>query len=480
MYSKSAPEALRRRGYAQSLLLRLTASYTAAAALLVVITMLMAYRELVTDVDREDDRLLRENALQIDALLQHPSADPRRTLLDLENARDRLGALRIRFRILDERGLALVESPGLAAELPPTWFPPPCDPAAADAHGTNVFRDGRQFRLLTGALESEVLGGPGACVQVALDRGSEHQLLTRYRYFVLWVTVPALALCALLGHRIAKRAIRPLEVLAADLGRIRTASLDERLTDRDLATELVPLVDSFHELLGRLASSFRRLRKFSASLAHELRTPINNLCGEIEVALAEPPSPEECHEVLRSCREEAQSLSRILDSLLFLAHAQLPGARSERTRLDVDAELAAIVEFWEAAAAEAGVSLRAAGAGGTFELDRTMLQRALANLLQNAIAFTPRGGAIEVVAERTADRLAITVRDTGKGIPREHLPELLAGLRAGDGPGGELRAGFGLGLDIVQSIVRLHGGDLAIDSDVGAGCSVRMTFAPPG
>jgi len=263
------------------------------------------------------------------------------------------------------------------------------------------------------------------------------------------------------------------------MARIQAASLAERVPAANLATELRPLIESFNELLARLQFAFERLQRFSANLAHELRTPINNLCGEIEVALAQPQSPADLQEVLRSCREEAASLSRIIDSLLFLAYAQLPGARIVRQPLDIATEIARIVEFYEPVAGEAGVQLTArTEPGEPCAVDKTMLQRALVNLLTNSIAFTPAGGAITVTVRRPAGQLEIEVADTGRGIKRELIADLLDGfyLARTDDSGRPARTGLGLGLAIVKSVMQLHDGTMTIASDEGQGCRVTLHF----
>jgi two-component system, OmpR family, heavy metal sensor histidine kinase CusS len=465
----------------RSLVSRLTALYAVAASLVLLVAVLAVYRELVTDIDREDDQLLRENVLLVDAMLLKPPPDPRQALLDLEGGRRQLGAKRVLIRILDGDGQVVVATPGMAAELPREMFPPPMEPADESIRGITAQRGDSSYRLLTAQLESTVLGGPEACVQIALDRRDEHKLLARYRNLLLLVTIPGLLASAFIGQRLARRAIRPVQEVAADIARIHASSLDARMSTQGLVTELRPLVVSFNGLLGRLEESFDRLRSFSAHLAHELRTPIHNLCGEIEVALSGARPAGELAAVLRSCSEEAQSLSHIVEGLLFLAYAERPGALIAREPVDVGAVVDGVVEFYEPAAAEAGIALCAVTARGpALALDRTMLQRALGNLLSNAIAFTPRGGTITVTTRWRDSVPEIEVVDTGCGIQRERLATIFDGLYrnedvlADSGP----RVGLGLGLTIVRSILRLHGGTVTIDSDLGKGCRVTMRFGP--
>src|SRR5262249_7366571 len=146
--------------------------------------------------------------------------------------------------------------------------------------------------------------------------------------------------------------------------RIRSTTLHERVELAGLPAELSVLAGTFNEMLDRLEESFTRLARFSADIAHELRTPVNNLRGEAEVALGKARAPEEYREVLGSCLEECGRLSRIIDSLLFLARAESPETQIAREWIDVGRELAVVRDFYEAAAGEAGVTLRLAAPQG--------------------------------------------------------------------------------------------------------------------
>src|SRR5262249_4504101 len=190
-----------------SLVFRLTALYTVSASVLVTLVALVLYAELVRDVDREDDTLLRENALLIDALLMHPTTDPKQSLLDMQNGRMLLGSQEVAFRILDGNGAVQVETPNMAAELVPRAFPEAVDPTNGGARGEDRARGAHLHRLFSATLQSEVLGGKDAYLQLALDRDSEQDLLARYRSLLLLVTIPSLLACAFLGQRIARRAI---------------------------------------------------------------------------------------------------------------------------------------------------------------------------------------------------------------------------------------------------------------------------------
>jgi two-component system heavy metal sensor histidine kinase CusS len=263
--------------------------------------------------------------------------------------------------------------------------------------------------------------------------------------------------------------------MAATAGRIGSATLYERLDLRGLPSELSDLAATFNAMLDRLEESFQRLARFSADIAHELRTPVNNLRGEAEVALGKARSAEEYREVLGSGLEECGRLARLIDNLLFLARAESPETQIVREPADMRRELETVCAFYEATATEAGVDLTVqAQAGLVIDVDRGLFQRALGNLVANALAHSPRGGRVALRARRDGGAGVVEVEDTGCGIPAQHLPHVWDRFYRAD-PARSTAAGrVGLGLALVKGIVALHRGTVAIDSEVGLGTRVRL------
>jgi two-component system heavy metal sensor histidine kinase CusS len=474
MSSKSAPESGRRPW---SLAARLTAWYAAGAFALVLVVTGFLYWALVSSLDREDDEELADKVRVLRAALRDGGGD----LAALRQQAEWGWAARqyalVHVRVLGEDGRVVVETPGMGAALPAAAFPPPL-PAEADPRGpeTDVRpADGRPYRVLA----ARAAAGPGASgahvIQVALDRSPEEELLARYRGRLWLVLALALAASALGGYGTARRGLRPVAEVTAAARRIRPANLGERLAVAGLPSELAALAETFNAMLGRLEDSFGRLARFSADIAHELRTPVNNLRGEAEVALSRPRGADEYREVLGSCLEECGRLSRLIDSLLFLARAEHPTTQVAREPLDVGRELAAVRDFYEAAASEAGVALAvAAPAGLTAELSRPLFQRAVGNLVANALAHTPPGGRVTLSATAEDGRVRVEVADTGRGIATEHLPHLFDRFYRADPARSSSSGGVGLGLAIVRGIAELHGGAVALDSEVGRGTRVSL------
>jgi two-component system heavy metal sensor histidine kinase CusS len=250
-------------------------------------------------------------------------------------------------------------------------------------------------------------------------------------------------------------------------------------------------------MLDRLEESFERISRFSADIAHDLRTPVNNIRGEAEVALARARSAGEYRDVVESCLEEAVRLSDLIGDLLFLARAESPLTHLRRERVDVGELLGGVREYYEASAADGGVSLTITIANEPViaELDRTLLQRAVGNLVSNALAHTPPGGAVVLgtsidfsnpdssnydSSNPDFSTIRIEVSDTGVGIPAEALPRVFDRFFRVDSSRSQGSGGTGLGLAIVQSIAVLHGGNVEISSQPGQGTRVtlRMPASP--
>jgi two-component system heavy metal sensor histidine kinase CusS len=456
-----------------SLAARLTVWYAGSAFLVLLAASGFLYWALLSNLDREDDEYLVERVRTLRRMVHDDPGDGGGLQRVVAGGSARASAP-VSYRIMNAAGAVLLETPGMADELPPSVFPSAVDEDVEPSTGHEVETvSGKSYRLTAAR-------AGGRVVQIAFDRTLEENLLAGYRRN-LWLTLAvASILCALLGYRIAKHGLRPVEEITATARRIRSATLNERIAPTGFPAELHTLAATFNEMLDRLEESFARLARFSADIAHELRTPVNNLRGEAEVALGKARSPDEYREVLGSSLEECGRLARLIDSLLFLARAENPQTQIARERIDVGRELAAVRDFYEAAATEAGVYLTVQAPGNlAIDADRALFQRALSNLVANALAHTPSGGSITLRAHLNNGFAHVEVADTGAGIPPEHLPHVFDRFYRAD----QARTGnsghVGLGLAIVKSIAALHHGSASIESEPGRGTQVTLTLPMP-
>jgi two-component system heavy metal sensor histidine kinase CusS len=462
-----------------SLASRLTAWYAGTAFLLILAATGFLYWVLVTNLEREDNQYLADKIRILRALLRDRPEDARALKQEAEWEWAVSQHAQFYVRILDESDQPIIETPAMSEYLPVDSFPAPAEIGAEPGSGTEVQgkRHGKSFQVLAARATAGGTGGRLRSIQVALDRTYEEDLLAGYRRSLWLVLGLALVACSVAGYQIARRGLTPVAEMTETARRIRSTTLHERMDLSGLPADLSVLAGTFNEMLDRLQDSFTRLSRFSADIAHELRTPVNNLRGEAEVALGKARSPEEYREVLGSCLEECGRLARLIDSLLFLARAESPRVELVKERVDVGRELAAVREFFDAAAADAGVSLSAkTDTNIDADLDRTLFQRAVGNLVANAIAHTPAGGNIQLSARQEGHQLRVEVADSGTGIPLEHLPHVFDRFYRGDAARSTDSGRVGLGLAIVKSIAALHRGSAEITSEVGHGTRVTLIF----
>jgi two-component system, OmpR family, heavy metal sensor histidine kinase CusS len=235
--------------------------------------------------------------------------------------------------------------------------------------------------------------------------------------------------------------------------------------------------DAHNAMLHELEGANEGLQQYADNVAHELRNPVNKMLLASEVALTRARTPDEYQDTLVSIVEESQRLSSIVGSLLFLARARRTRVDLERHQIDVSTELDTIRSFFDGAAEEAGITLTVkCPANVALDVDRTLFQRALSNLISNAIAHTPAGGSIGIEAEVSDDRVTIDVIDTGEGVADEEQARVFDRFYRADKARIATSGRLGLGLPIAKSIMDLHGGAIALRSKLGHGTVVTLTF----
>jgi two-component system heavy metal sensor histidine kinase CusS len=280
----------------------------------------------------------------------------------------------------------LVETAGMSSELPAAVFPDAVDLNAQEVETRDIrTQGGRAYRL--GATKG---GGGAYTLQVAVDLTFEKDLLAGYRRKLRVVLGLGLIASILIGRRIAIRGLRPLNEISETVRQIRSTNLREHMPLDRMPSEVQELASTFNNMLDRLGDSFERLSRFSSDIAHELRTPLNNLRGEIDLALSKGRSADEYIDLLGSLSEECEQLARIIDSLLFLARAEQPAMQINREPLDIARELRLVCDFYEPAAAEAGVQLSVSAPENLeSRLDRTLFS-ALWAILFRTLSRTHR------------------------------------------------------------------------------------------
>src|SRR6266498_3262543 len=306
------------------------------------------------------------------------------------------------IRMLDAEGRIYAETPGMDHLLPPEIFPPPQKSESAVRDLKDYRRGSKLFSLVSLSEESR---GQTCTLQVAQDRSSDERIERNFAVLFIIVLSGSVLASAFIAIIVTKRGLRPVGEMTRSFRRIGPTHLKERVTPADWPRELQPLALAFDDMLKRLDDSFTRLSQFSADLAHELRTPIANMLGEAQVALSRDRSSAEYRETIESTIGEGQ-----------------------------------------------------------ISADPALFERAVGNLVDNALRFTPENGSIQIAIAEHATDFEVAVRDNGSGIAPEHLPRVFDRFyRAESSRGSD---GAGLGLALVKSIVDLHGGSPKIQSEL--------------
>lgn len=322
-----------------------------------------------------------------------------------------------------------------------------------------------------------VLNNPHEQVRIVVARISTDRiaLLAAYRHKVLAAVSLGVLLATLFGYVMVRQGLRPVRAIAEQAKSITAQRLDMRLDVTAAPNELQTLVLAFNDMLDRLHRSFQRLSQFSADLAHDLRTPINNLVVQTQVALSQARSIEEYQALLVSNEEEYERLSRMVENMLFLARADDVNFILNKQSLDSRKELQRIADYFEGVAEDAQIRL-AVDASGTLDADPILFRRAVNNLVANAIRYTPQGGVIQLATQPTQGGMTVTVSNPGIGIDSEHVPWLFDRFYRVDDARSDSASSTGLGLAIVQSIMMLHGGSVAVESVPHTMTTFRLVF----
>lgn len=350
--------------------------------------------------------------------------------------------------------------------------------------------DGRWYQVLLGRLSLPGTG-PGAqpktvLIALSYDRSLPRELLARYRSGLLETLIASVLGAAALGVWAARLVLKRARRIAATAGRISASALNERLSLEDTPEEFMESTLAFNHMLDRLEESFKRLSEFSSDLAHDLRTPINNLLGEAQVALSRPREAAEYRAVLESAVEEYERLSRMIENMLFLARAENAQARVAPQWIDLRGALEKILSYYEVLAEERNIRLTVevrseSGARARAWADELMLNRAVGNLLSNALRHGPRDCTVTVRAlERADGSTEVEVANPGAGIAREHLSRIFDRFYRPSSSREGSAAGSGLGLAIVKSIAELHGGRVRVRSEPGLETAFILSLPAAG
>jgi signal transduction histidine kinase len=340
-------------------------------------------------------------------------------------------------------------------------------------------------QLETGSLEF----GDGTLVQVGKSTEAREDLLARFRAVLGIVTLSIVVIALTGGFLVTRTAVAPIRRLTQAVRRIiRTGRTDARVPlppggsgDQDAIDELTTL---FNAMLDKIEGLVTAMRGSLDNVSHDLRTPLTHLRGAAEMALAGPPDLDRYREALADCVEEADRVLIMLNTLMDISEAESGAMQLQLEPVRMADVLARAVELYHDVAEAKGVSLEArsrtdTGAEGNATVDeltvlgdRTRLEQVAANLIDNAVKYTPAGGHVDVTIANENGQAILSVRDSGPGIPVDELPRIWDRLFRGDSSRTE--RGLGLGLSLVRAIVEAHGGTVEVRSEPERGSTFTV------
>ena len=319
--------------------------------------------------------------------------------------------------------------------------------------------------------------GDGTVIYVGQSREDADELLGNFRKRALLLAAVLLPLGFAAGIFLTSRALRPVRGLSKTVrGMIETGRYDVKVTRGETDNEINELVSLFNRLTMQIDALIRSMRGALDNVAHDIRSPMTVIRGRAQLALQRGDDPTLSKEALAECVEESDKVLRILNMLMDIAETEAGLSAQNLRQIPVAEITAAVADLYDSVAEEKAIRLKSeATAGLTVKGDPVMLRRALANLVDNALKFTPRGGEVSVTVAKAGAEIVFTVRDSGPGIAKEDLPRIWDRFYRSDRS--RSTHGMGLGLSFVQATAKAHGGRVECESSPGCGATFRV-FLP--
>ena len=277
------------------------------------------------------------------------------------------------------------------------------------------------------------------------------------------------------GYLLIKRALRPLKNIAETLNNFTVSRLNQRLPVPKSKGELQDLSSSLNEMIDRLEVSFGQLKQFSADAAHELKTPLTIIRGELEISLHEERSTEEYEAIIASALEEITRLSNVVETLLELSRADMGKVKMKKGKADLSRHIMDVCDDVVILSESKNVHVEYnIEPNIEIEYDSGRVHQAFLNVIDNAIKYTPEGGKIFINLKKNDSNAVIEVTDTGEGIPDSELPHIFDRFYRVKKKRSDEIQGTGLGLSIVKWIIEAHNGSIDVTSKRNQGTTFTM------
>ncbi len=317
--------------------------------------------------------------------------------------------------------------------------------------------------------------GPGAILQIGTSLEDDDELLADFRD-IFGVTVPAvMVFAALIGWFMARRALTHVEEVTSTARGISASDLERRVPVKGKADEIDRLATTFNDMLDRIQTLVTEMKEMTENIAHDLKSPITRIRGMAEMALTTGKAIEEYETAAASTVEDCDRLLEMINTMLYISQTEAAAEKLPMEEVNMTGVVRDACELFQPVAEDKGVNL-VVEIGADLRVRGVLqsLQRMLANLIDNALNYTPRPGTVTVSVGGDEKLGVIAVKDTGIGIPQEELPNIFRRFYRGDRS--RSRPGTGLGLSLVQAIVRAHGGQISVTSVPNVGTTFTVTL----
>lgn len=455
--------------FRQSLAFRLAVLYTATCAILSVAAFLIFYQLMVSSMHARADNALTEELNECSSLLASKGVATLKE--EIYRKAQSAGTGKVFLRLLTSDGKELVSS-----DLGP-WRGIGISKTALQRldQGRPVFET---FKLPGGEHSARVIygmTGSGTVLQIGRSLKDDEEILEDFRQAFRPAIAVILTLVALGGWLVARQALSGVREVTRTAMAISHGAMEKRVPLTGRGDEIDRLSQTFNHMLERIQSLITEMREVIDNIAHDLKSPVTRMRGLAEVTLTTGRSLDEYRSMAANTIEECDSLLGMINTMLEISEFEAGVATLSITKVDIAMLIEEACDLFQPLAEDKGLAIKAKVPSQLLvSADRSKLQRALTNLLDNAIKYTPSGGTITVSVEEGEKGAIIAVRDTGRGIAADDIPHIFDRFYRVDKSRSE--SGVGLGLSLVLAIVRAHGGDIQVKSSPRAGSTFTIVL----